>query len=74
MINHMVVRNLLHRPIRTVLSVLAVAVEVAMILMIVGVSEGLLSESQRRSRGVGADIVIRPSTSSAAMRKRIRAA
>ena len=67
MINHMVVRNLLHRPVRTVLSVLAVAVEVAMILMIVGVSEGLLWESQRRSRGVGADIIIRPSTSSAAM-------
>ena len=36
MINQMVVRNLLHRPVRTVLSVLAVAVEVAMILMIVG--------------------------------------
>ncbi len=68
MINHMVVRNLLHRPIRTALSVLAVAVEVAMILMIVGVSEGLLWESHQRSRGVGADIVIRPSTSSAAMR------
>lgn len=68
MINRMVVRNLLHRPVRTVLSVLAVAVEVAMILMIVGVSEGLLWESQQRSRGVGAHIVIRPSTSSAAMR------
>ncbi len=66
MINKMVARNLTHRPIRTVLSVLAVAVEVTMILMIVGISEGLLSESQRRSRGVGADIVIRPSTSSAA--------
>lgn len=67
MINHMVVQNLLHRPIRTGLSVLAVAVEVAMILMIVGVAEGLLWESQRRSRGIGADVVIRPSTSSAAM-------
>ena len=67
MINHMVVRNLLHRPIRTALSVLAVAVEVAMILLIVGLAEGLLWDSHRRSRGVGADIVIRPSTSSAAM-------
>ena len=66
MINQMIARNLTHRPIRTALSVLAVAVEVTMILMIVGVSEGLLWESQRRSRGVGADIVIRPSTSSAA--------
>ena len=67
MINRIVVQNLLHRPIRTALSVLAVAVEVTMILMIVGVSEGLLWESQQRSRSVGADIVIRPSTSSAAM-------
>ena len=66
MINRMIARNLTHRPIRTGLSVLAVAVEVTMILMIVGLSEGLLWESQRRSRGVGADIVIRPSTSSAA--------
>ena len=67
MINKMVARNLLHRPIRTSLSILAVAVEVTMILMIVGLGEGLLEDSQRRTRGVGADILIRPSTSSAAM-------
>lgn len=67
MIARMVVRNLAHRPIRTFLSVLAVAVEVAMILLIVGLSEGLLLESMRRTKGVGADILIRPSTSSAAM-------
>ena len=66
MINRMVVRNLTHRPIRTGLSVLFVALEVATILMLVGASDGLLWESQRRSRGVGADIIIRPSTSSAA--------
>ena len=67
MINQMVVRNLLHRPIRTSLSILAIAVEVTMILLIVGLGEGLLEDSQRRIRGVGADILIRPSTSSAAM-------
>jgi putative ABC transport system permease protein len=66
-IARMVVRNLAHRPIRTFLSVLAVAVEVAMILLIVGLSEGLLQESMRRTKGIGADILIRPSTSSAAM-------
>ena len=60
MINRLVLRNLFHRPVRTGLTVLAVAVEVAMILMMVGVSEGLLRESQRRTRGVGADILIRP--------------
>lgn len=67
MINHMVVRNLLHRPIRTFLSILAIAVEVTMILLIVGLAEGLLEDSQRRTRGVGADILIRPSASNAAM-------
>ena len=67
MIARMVARNLAHRPIRTFLSVLAVAVEVAMILLIVGLSEGLLQESVRRTKGIGADILIRPSTSSAAM-------
>jgi putative ABC transport system permease protein len=66
MINRMVTRNLMHRPIRTLLSVMAIALEVAMILMMVGLSEGLLQESQRRTRGIGADIMIRPSTSSAA--------
>lgn len=60
MINRLVTRNLFHRPMRTGLTILAVAVEVTMILMIVGVSEGLLRESLRRTRGVGADILIRP--------------
>lgn len=67
MINRLVVSNLLHRPIRTGLSILAVTMEVTMMLLIVGLAEGLLEESQKRSRGVGADIVIRPSASSAAM-------
>ncbi len=60
MINRLVARNLFHRKVRTVLTILAIAVEVLMILLMVGVSEGLLQESQRRTRGVGADILIRP--------------
>ncbi len=67
MIGRLVVQNLLHRPIRTLLSVIAVAVEVTMILTIVGLSHGMLEESARRSRGVGADILIRPSSTQAAM-------
>ncbi len=66
MINRLVVSNLRHRPIRTGLSILAVAMEVAMMLLIVGVAEGLLEESQGRTRSVGADILIRPSGSDAA--------
>ena len=60
MIHRLVLRNLAHRPIRTGLTVLALAVEVMMIVMMTGVSEGLLQETLRRTRGVGADILIRP--------------
>ena len=67
MINRLVVNNLRHRPIRTCLSILAVTMEVTMMLLIVGVADGLLEESQSRSRSIGADILIRPSSSSAAM-------
>jgi len=67
MINRMALASLGHRPIRTALGVLAIGLEVAMILLIVGLSEGLLLQSEQRTRGTGADILIRPSTSSAAM-------
>jgi len=67
MVHRLVLRNLLHRPLRTLLTILAVAVEVTMIVLMVGVSEGLLTESLRRTRGVGADILIRPQISSAAI-------
>jgi putative ABC transport system permease protein len=60
MVQRLVLRNLFHRPVRTGLTILAVAVEVMMIVLMVGVSEGLLRESLRRTRGVGADILIRP--------------
>jgi putative ABC transport system permease protein len=63
-INRYVLSNLAHRPIRTILSVLAIAVEVTMILTLVGVSYGTLDGTARRARGVGADILIRPPGSS----------
>ncbi len=63
-INRFVVSNLTRRPIRTLLSILAIAVEVTMILTLVGVSYGTLDGTARRARGVGADILIRPPGSS----------
>ena len=65
MLNKLIFANLGHRPIRTLLSVLAIAVEVAMILTLVGVSHGTLDQSAQRARGVGADIWFRPPGSSA---------
>ena len=64
MIDKLVFSNLAHRPVRTTLSVLAIAVEVTMILTLVGVSYGTLDGTSRRARGVGADIMIRPPGSS----------
>ncbi len=65
MVNKLVVENLKHRPVRTFLSMFAIGVEVTMVLTLVGLSYGMLEESARRTRGVGADIIVRPPFSSA---------
>jgi putative ABC transport system permease protein len=62
-LNKLIFANLTHRPVRTLLSVLAIAVEVTMILTLVGVSHGTLDSTAQRARGVGADIVVRPPNS-----------
>ena len=52
---------------RTALAISAIAMEVAMILLILGLSDGLVGESVRRQRGIGADILMRSPTSSSAV-------
>jgi putative ABC transport system permease protein len=52
---------------RTLLSVLLIGVPVTLILSLVGVSEGMSQDAQNRNRAIGADIVVRPSTASAAI-------
>ena len=64
MIYRLVFENLKHRPVRTLLSVFAIGVEVTLILTLVGVSHGVLDDMASRSRGTGADIIIRPPDSS----------
>jgi putative ABC transport system permease protein len=56
----MILANLLHRPVRTAVSVLAVAVEVIMVMMVVGLTSGLVRESAKRVEGVGADLLVQP--------------
>jgi putative ABC transport system permease protein len=60
----MIVANLLHRPIRSVVSIVAVAVEVTLILVIVGLSLGMLNDARQRTAGIGADIIVQPPGSS----------
>ena len=62
--NKMIIANLVHRPIRTLISIVAVAVEVTLILLIVGLSVGLLNDSRERQAGIGADIMVQPPGSS----------
>lgn len=60
MLNKLVFENLKHRPVRTILGILAIAVEVTMMLTVVGLSRGMLEDSKSRARGAGADIWVRP--------------
>lgn len=64
MMGEFILRNLLHRPLRTVIAVLAVAVEVALVVIIVGLTSGLLTETAKRIEGVGADIMLQPPSAS----------
>jgi putative ABC transport system permease protein len=64
MMNRMIFANLVHRPIRSAISVVAVAVEVTLILVIVGLSIGMLTDSKQRQAGIGADVMVRPPGSS----------
>jgi len=64
MMNRMIVGNLVHRPIRSLISVVAVALEVTLILLIVGLSLGLLNDSRTRTAGIGADVIVLPPGSS----------
>jgi putative ABC transport system permease protein len=64
MINKLVIENLKYRWVRTLLSALVVGVQVMSILTLIGLSEGLLQDSARRSKNTGADIILRPGKSS----------
>ena len=67
MIRHMIVQNVLHRPLRTLFTVIAVAVEVTLVIIVVGLTSGLLLESAKRIEGVGADIMVQPPSASVFM-------
>lgn len=55
-----ILSNLLKRPVRTAVSVLAVAMEVMLILVIIGLVDGIKTDNAVRTQGVGADIMLQP--------------
>jgi putative ABC transport system permease protein len=63
----MIVNNVLHRPIRTLITVIAVAVEVTLVIIVVGLTTGLVTDSAKRVEGVGADIMVQPPSASVFM-------
>jgi putative ABC transport system permease protein len=62
--NKLVVGNILYRPMRSAISVLAVAIEVIMILSIVAIMVGQVQGAASQTNGVGADIIVRPPNAS----------
>jgi putative ABC transport system permease protein len=60
----LVLENLKHKPMRSLLSILLIGVPVTLILCLVGLSHGMLEDAARRARGIGADVVFRPAGTS----------
>ena len=59
----MVIANLVHRPVRSIISVIAIAVEVILILLIVGLLVGVLEDNKSRIAHLG-DVMVQPAGSS----------
>ncbi|HLK04326.1 MAG TPA: FtsX-like permease family protein [Candidatus Acidoferrum sp.] len=58
MMGEMIFRNLIHRPIRTIIGIVAIGVEVALVVLVVGLTSGILTETAKRVEGIGADIML----------------
>ena len=65
MTGKLVLENLKNRPLRSLLTILLIGVPVTLILTLVGLTQGMLSDAQNRQRGAGADIMIRGSDAKA---------
>ncbi|MES2390617.1 MAG: FtsX-like permease family protein [Acidobacteriota bacterium] len=52
--------NLVHRPLRSIISAFAVAIEVIMILSVVAVFYGILNGSRTQTSGIGMDMIVHP--------------
>jgi putative ABC transport system permease protein len=64
MMNRLIVANLVHRPIRSLISIVAIALEVSLILLIAGLAYGIMNDSKNRTAGIGADVIVQPPGSS----------
>ena len=60
----LVFSNIVARPMRSLATSLAVGLQVALLLLIVGLADGMIRENSKRMAGVGADIALQPPHSS----------
>jgi putative ABC transport system permease protein len=60
--NKLVVGNLVHRPLRSIISGFAVAIEVIMILSIAAIMLGQLNGQRTSQSGIGMDMIVHPGT------------
>jgi putative ABC transport system permease protein len=60
----MVFSNLVHRPLRTLISMFAISIEVTLILLIVGLCLSMLHDNADRQKGIGFDVMVSPPGSS----------
>jgi putative ABC transport system permease protein len=58
MMRQLVLGNLFHRPMRTLIGVVAIGVEVMLVIVIVGLTSGMLQETAKRIEGIGADVML----------------
>jgi len=62
--NKLILGNLIYRPLRSLLSLTAVAIEVVMILSVTAIMLGMLNNEKTRTSGIGADLIVRPASTS----------
>jgi putative ABC transport system permease protein len=62
--NKLVFANLIHRPMRSVISAAAIAIEVVMILSVAAIFLGQVDGTKSRTNGIGADLIVAPPGSS----------
>jgi putative ABC transport system permease protein len=65
--NQLIFGNLIHRPLRSIISALAVAIEVVMILSITAVMLGMVAGNRAQNSGAGWDMFVHPGAASALM-------
>jgi putative ABC transport system permease protein len=62
--NKLVLANLIHRPMRSIISAAAIAIEVVMIISVAAIFLGQIDGQKIRTNGIGADMIVRPANAS----------